>query len=577
MNRKHLIYIFLIGILLAACEPTEIDKIDLGEAPVTDQLDFTIEPGDDDFHFVVTNKSSVTGIANWDLGNGSKATAQQITVYYPLAGEYTITLSLYTSGGSASISKQLEQEKTDFSIFDDPKFTFISGGADDLDGKTWVVDSTSKAHYGVGEPGGTGTEYWTANPLDKTGTGAYDDELTFLLKDFVLNYENHGNSFVKSFQKDNSHYSNPVDVGGDFKVDYNPKPGTWFIQNVDGVDYLTMNGPTPLFPTFDTGGDRMYEIVELSENKMVLTTIGGDENLWYYILIPKGYTPPSITYTFNQNEGTDNLFTFSLTDVQIPEGEDITEVSWNFGDGTDAYKTTNYQEQVTHTYIKKGAYNLTVTISSSLGDIVDVQSINVTNNHSTYTEYLLDEMVMYTDFGETTLTPMLADKADGKASIEVVDNPDNSMYPNRSLHCAYFMKENAQWANAYLELPSGYRFDLELRHTFKIMVYGVAGQEVLFKLENTDLGGDAWQTGTHDFKYTIKETNKWEIATFDLSGIGAGSDETGKITTDDVTTDTRFNSGYYNVARFMLQPGNNEGTFSFYLDAFAGPHVKGLK
>ncbi len=579
MNKKHFIYIFLIGIFIASCEPEVIEKKELGKAPDSTQLSFTIEQGEDAFHYVITNTSSINGIANWDFGNGSKATGDSATVYYPLAGTYTVTLSLYTETGSASVSKELEQTETDFSIFDDPKFTNISGGADDLDGKTWVIDSLSKGHYGVGPADGVGTEWWSADPLAKSGAHSYDDELTFLLTDFVVKYENNGKSFVKDFRVDDSNYSNPVagPGGDDFVVDYTPKDGTWMIQTIDEVDYLSLNGSTPLFPTFDTGGDRMYKIIELTENRLEISTIGGDESRWHYILIPKGYVPPTITYTLNHSEGTDNEFTFSLSDVDIPEGESINEVQWDFGDGSDVYTTSDYTEQVNHTYMRKGTYPVVVTLKTSLGDLVENLSLDVANNNSAYEEFLLDAMVMYNDFGETALQPVQADAAGGTASIEIVENPDKSMYPNRSSNCAFFSKENTQWANAYLQLPTGYRFDLEDRHTFKFMVYGAANDTILFKLENTDLGGDAWKTGTHDFKYIIKESNTWEIATFDMAGIGAGFDWTGEIFTSDVTTDPNFNHGYYNVLRIMIQPGNANGEYSFYFDSLAGPHMEGLK
>lgn len=582
MKTRYFALIFLIGIFMASCEPEVLEKPATEDAPTEAQLDFTIEQGDDDFHFVITNTSSVTGIANWDFGNGAKGVGDKMTVYYPTADTYTITLTLYTNGGSASISKDLEQTETDFSIFNDPKFTNISGGVDDLDGKTWVIDSLAKGHYGVGPADGVGTEWWAADPLAKSGAHAYDDELTFILTDFVASYENNGKSFVKTFRVDNDadpNYTNPVPGpgGDDYVVEYTPQEGTWFIQNVNGQDFLSLNGPTPIFPTFDTGAEgNMYKILDLSENRLELVCVGGDGNGWHYILIPKGYAPPTITYDVNATEGADNLYTFSLSNFDIPEGENISEVAWDFGDGA-TYTTSDHEEVITHTYMRQGTYPVTITLTTSLGEMTENLSVTLDNNNSNYVPYLLNEMVMYNDFGETMLAPLQAEAAGGAASIEIVENPDNSMYPNRSLHCAHFSKENSQWANAYMMLPSGYRFDLEDRHTFKFMVYATAGDTILFKLENTDLGDNAWQTATHDFKYIVQETNKWEVATFDMAGIGAGWDWTGQPYTSDITTDPNFNHGYYNVLRIMIQPGIGDGAFSFYFDSVAGPHVEGLK
>jgi len=90
-----------------------------------------------------------------------------------------------------------------------------------------------------------------------------------------------------------------------------------------------------------------------------------------------------------------------------------------------------------------------------------------------------------------------------------------------------------------------------------MVVYGKAGDKVLLKVENTDLGGNAWQTGV-EFVYTIKATNKWEIAEFPLA------------------ISPLYNLNYYNVVRIMLNAGTPVAA-SVYIDDLAGPHIEGLK
>jgi hypothetical protein len=135
----------------------------------------------------------------------------------------------------------------------------------------------------------------------------------------------------------------------------------------------------------------------------------------------------------------------------------------------------------------------------------------------------------------------------------LVSNPEVG-YKNDSKTSLNFTKINSQWANVYIKLPSAYRFDLTVQTKFKVLVYGNAGDNILLKLENTDMGGNAWQTATHDLVYTIQESNEWEVAEFNFSGIGAGWDWTGTIFTSDVTTDSNFNTGFYNVVRIMVNP-----------------------
>jgi hypothetical protein len=221
--------------------------------------------------------------------------------------------------------------------------------------------------------------------------------------------------------------------------------------------------------------------------------------------------------------------------------------------------------------MRGGNYTVTAVVNTSLGEITVSKTIILLNNNSAYVPFLLDMMVVYNNFTEVQSFPV----AGQDCSVSVVDNP-SVVYPNKSSKVAFYSKTDNQYANAYMTLRPGYRFDLRLQHIFKIMVYGKAGDEILLKLENTDKGGNAWQTGTHDKKYTIKETNKWEVAEYDFSGVGAGWDWTGDIFTSDVVSDPKFNNNFYNVVRIMCNPGNGAGTHTFYFDDLSGPHVEGI-
>ncbi len=559
---------------LFACSPEMDDAVDIGPAPTEDQLDFTITPGANDFKFVLTNTSSITGIVSWDLGNGNKSTDVSPVATYPLPGNYTITMTLITKGGMAQKSKTLTQTKTDYSIFTDEKFILLSGGADDLDGKTWVLDSLATGHLGVGPAGTAGLEWWSAAPLAKKNVKVlYDDELNLKITGFVATLTNHGKSYVKGFVKNSSGYSNPVEIDSDFSVDYNPSPGTWFVEEKDGKNYLTLGGPTPMFPIFDVGAvNGSYQILKLEENLLELVATGGDGNAWHYQLIPKGYVKPSVSADLSVvAAGGPNTYNVSLTNFNIPAGQSISGVTFNFGDG-DPVTNTDYTAVATHTYMRQGTYTISATITTSVGTLNRSYSLVVASNHPDYVPFLLDEMVMYNDFSEVAMAPVLGEDC----SVTTVTNP-SKVYPNRSASVAFYSKTNKEWGNAYMKLPAGYRFDLRLVSTFKVKVYGKAGDKVLLKLENTDRGGNAWQTGTADLVYTIKNSNVWEVAEFNMAGNSAGWDWTGDIYTSDVTTDDRFNHDFYNVVRIMLNPGVGSGTHEFYFDELSGPHVEGIK
>ena len=586
MNKKHILFsaLVLVGLSWFGCEPTELDKPNIGSAPTAEELDFTITQGSDPYHFVIVNTSSVKGVASWDLGNGMKDKGDSVIAYYPLPDTYNIELTLYTKAGSAKKIKSHETTETDWSYFTDSLIIALCGGAEDPDGKTWVIDSLTRGHFGVGPSSNYNLEWWNANPLEKSADKIYDDEWTFILQDFRLNINSHGQTLCSNTAVDRGltggYYVERI-WNNDFDSwvttnDANRGNMVWMVEKNEGKYYIKTS-PDGAILGFDRGGPNVYEVIFFDEHYLYLRVLDNESTASYNRFIAKGYAPPTITFDFTITPtGSPNEYNFSISNLSVPQGATISQFKYNFGDG-ETCETANPDTIIKHTYMRKGTYIVKLETITSLGTINKEEILTIDSNHPSYTPYLLDAMVMYNDFGETTLVPMQVDQAGGEATLEIVSNPDNSLYPNRSAHCALFTKYNTQWANAYTRLPDGYRFDLTLQPIFKVLVYGTAGDQILLKLENTDRGANAWQTGTYDVIYTIQNDNKWEIAEFNFAGVGAGWDWTGDIYTSDVTTDPNFNTDFYNIVRIMINPGNSSGTFSVHLDDLAGPHVEGLK
>ena len=578
-------YIIMMWVLLlftafTACTPFEEDKPDAGLVAPPDpaQMDFSITPDAEGFRFTLQyTKPEIKGIyqVSWDLGNGSTAKGEKVTAYYPLPDTYAVTMTILTNAGKSSVTKNILTQKTDYSIFNDPVIIAVSGGVDALEGKTWAMDSLARAHLGIGPAGSDGTTWWAASPLEKAAAQhLYDDRITFKLDGFRATYKNNGKSFVKDFRREDPAYSNAYATTGDWVVDYpNPQPGTWSVEKRGNKNYLKLAGPTPIFPLFDVGAKNgEYEILSVDNNFLDLLAIGGDGNAWRIKLIRAGYVKPQVTMDISLSPAAGiNTHQVTFSNVQIPAGESITKIKVDFGDGT-TEETTSYTAPVVHTYMRKGVYQVTVTAETSVGAVTKAFPVTIAENHPDYVPFLLDMMVMYNDFSEVSLAPVLGQDCD----VSVVANPSR-IYPNKSAFVARYSKTNNEWANAYMQLPAGYRFDLGRQHIFRLKVYGKAGDKVLLKLENTDKGGNAWQTGTYDLIYEIKKDNTWEIAEFNFAGVGAGWDWTGDQFTGDVTTDSRFSKDFYNVVRIMLNPGVGSGTHTFWFDELSGPHVEGLK
>ncbi len=80
------------------------DVYSLGAAPTADQVSIEKIAGADANHWILKNKSTTTGIAYWDLGNGGKVSGNEVSVFYPDVDTYTIALTLVTNGGMATSS-----------------------------------------------------------------------------------------------------------------------------------------------------------------------------------------------------------------------------------------------------------------------------------------------------------------------------------------------------------------------------------------------------------------------------------------------------------------------------------------
>jgi len=583
--KRYIILIGLLVLVLKGCTPFEEVKPSIDPAPQAEDLGILVEPTDDPFRFTIINNSRIAGIANWDLGNGRRVKGDEVVGYYALPDTYTITLTLYTNGGSASVTHQLTTTETDYALFDDPFFTVLSGGADALNGRTWVIDSMRTGHLGVG-PGDAGSPiWWAANPLDKAAHHIYDDEFTFKLVGFKYEIDTkgltHASLLGAGAGRSAGYYGDAVyeDAYDQDVVVFDEKRGdmTWMVEK-EGDTYFIVLDPSSAVLAYDAGGSRTYEVLEWNENFLHVKNIDAEGNGRFHKLIPKGYSDPQVTFQLNVTAGSGiNEFIASLGSVVIPAGKEISSVTYDFGDGSAPVTISDHTQPATHTYMRQGNYPVTATVVSSDGTGTAVAYANVPGHHPDYDPYLLDMMVLYTDFGETQLVPMGFDAAGATGNLQVVPNPDPDRYPNRSANVARYYKENSEWGNAYMLLPAGYRFDLADNHTFEIKVYGKAGDRVLLKLENTDRGGNAWQTGTYDLIYTIQQDDTWEVARYDFAGVGAGWDWTGDIFTGDITTDPRFNQGFYNVIRIMLNPGTGSGAHVFYFDDLSGPHVEGLK
>ena len=141
------------------------------------------------------------------------------------AGVHSVEVKAYNAHGVSVGSKVVEftLENTYRDPFDPSKYiTFFAGN----DQKTWEWNSTVKGHFGCGEPGTDGTNWWSCGVNEKADWGLYDDRMTFT-KDGKYTY-NPGEGGMVYVNKDSG-----------FGPEYNTNDGNDYLVPIESytVDY----------------------------------------------------------------------------------------------------------------------------------------------------------------------------------------------------------------------------------------------------------------------------------------------------------------------------------------------------
>ncbi|MBR4525183.1 MAG: PKD domain-containing protein [Bacteroidales bacterium] len=288
---KSILLVVAGSALLWSCNPMDADLHKLGPAPSESQLAFTATPTTASPNIVeLQNTSSIPGVALWDLGNGTTVKGDKVSATYPFKGDYTVTMSLYTTGGSATISQVVSIATDDYGLLDTPGFNALTGGANATDGKTWVFARYTYGHFGVGDvnaaPEANGPAWWQCEPKGKEGCSLYDNEYTFIQKGTKLIWKNQG--YIYTNENGMNHLGipgTPNAAVGDYDVPYTPADNLTFTLDEDN-NKLILGGDS--FFGFYTGVSE-YNIITLNEDMLYVWCRSEAEtgNAWYFILVPK--------------------------------------------------------------------------------------------------------------------------------------------------------------------------------------------------------------------------------------------------------------------------------------------------
>ena len=284
------LYIFSLLIslgALGACDPMEDNDHSLGNAPQESQLAFSVTPQSGQPNIVVLkNESSVAGVAVWNLGNGATGKGSTVTAQYPFAGTYEITMTLSTQGGSVSVSHQLVIADDDMALLNTPMYNALTGGADNLAGKTWVFDQYHEGHFGVGPADAATPEWWSCPPEGKEGCSLYSQQFTFTQVGVKLEWKNNGYVYTNAagLAALGGEYVEDPGGAGDYDVAFTPAATYTFSLDEASKTLTLKNGA--FFGHY--AGTGVYEIISLTDDELYVKCRSGVEsgNGWWYRFIP---------------------------------------------------------------------------------------------------------------------------------------------------------------------------------------------------------------------------------------------------------------------------------------------------
>lgn len=298
MKKTTLLGLVLCGLLFTAgCKDDEAPA--LGDAPTAEDAAFTYKPSAANPNTIEFTASNSSLTAKWDFGNGSTGEGTNVTSSYPNKGTYTVTLTVFNSGGSASSSQDIVIAQDDLDLLKNPLYTLLTGGVNGPGSKTWVVDSTRVGHFGVGPNPSSGfgdsSEYWTAPRLAKSSSGLYSDRYVFKISGFGFDHITNGLVFINDDQA--SDFPGSYPNADDHSAPFADQMGeTWTIN--EGADTtLTVSGKS--FLGFFSGV-RTYKIIRFTENALYLRYEDSKDPAlaWYIRLVPIDLPP---------NDGGSNL------------------------------------------------------------------------------------------------------------------------------------------------------------------------------------------------------------------------------------------------------------------------------
>lgn len=241
----------LIGIFaMTSCTPDDYGTVDPNGVPSLEGVEPIVTVDQNINQVTFSLPSNVKDcMPIWYFDGKPYSTVDGLKRIFTVAGTYTAEFRLMNRNGISEGSKEFTftLENTIFNF--DQYYRLICGGEEGGDAtKEWRIDNSKAGHMGCGEPGTTGTNWWSAQPDDKAKFGVYDNRVTFGAKDtYTFDPGNSGTIYVNVGCSIFPEYNT---TGEDFVVPAKFTETTFKFEPEGALLYITLpeNTPFPYIP-----------------------------------------------------------------------------------------------------------------------------------------------------------------------------------------------------------------------------------------------------------------------------------------------------------------------------------------
>ncbi len=179
--------------ILSSCSPDSFEGADPNGIPSLDGVEPVVAVDQDINQVTFSLPADLKGCMPVWIFYENKGTEKEKVTYstvnglkkiFAKAGDYEGEFKLMNrngvSDGSKSFTFHIDNTIMDYGKY----FTQLCGGKENA-AKEWRIDNDKAGHLGCGEPGTTGTNWWSAGPNEKKDFGVYDCRMTFSTVDGV--------------------------------------------------------------------------------------------------------------------------------------------------------------------------------------------------------------------------------------------------------------------------------------------------------------------------------------------------------------------------------------------------------